>query len=362
MLKIVSKTGGGARGPALAGAELACDEAGRWHPDSYDCFTGDSFAGLDVALTVCGWDTRQKIDLYVDTSFSRLISPFPWSFRKYIGALNANLQMKLDGVRKFIDDLALDPSKCGDRLVVPVSDLTSDAVIYYCEKKPAWAMDMTGRDSIWVENAFSSKSLGFGRVLTRGMALPGLLADVPWAMDGGLWEHPPMGFMPLESNILQFDLGYPGLAHFGDTSTLITHSTLTGSTSYIDVEDRSFMRLGQTVVINSKKYVVRGLPSYDRYRVEIYPHANFKLGDCVYPVDETVPKTMLDRALYAYDVAAADRQKWMRRVYPRTERLHIAEYKIASLDLDINKDEKLAMIDRARRNVKVAVSGLSPFW
>lgn len=198
---VYSCSGGGIRGGAVFGAQLAAKHEGKWHPEKFDSITGDSFGALEAALTANGWTPEEKIEFFVSTYFPKLFTRLPWSIRQSLSLIKP---LSLEGVAKKIDKLGL---KSSPKLFINTWDIVTGRQIIYCEKKPDWFE--SDKYTVFVENAFNG--LGFGTVITRSMALPGLIADDYRYIDGGISEHPPLSFIPKNHHILMITLGYAGL-------------------------------------------------------------------------------------------------------------------------------------------------------
>jgi hypothetical protein len=269
-IKVLSATGGGIRGLAHIGAIEAGmeaekiptmmpgtkassefiigDEFNHYAVDTrgIDAFCGDSSAGLIMALVANEWTIGEIKDLLIDTNFKNLFThPLsvwrytPWSTRLLATGVS---NIKLDRFAKWIDRLGLDPAKA-EKLFVNTWDGYNNRHVIYCEKKPAWVTEQLAKDvhdTQWVEGAFST--LGFGTVLTRGMALPGLEADMPLFEDGGIVGHPPLFFIPRDADLTVIDLGYAGLVERKHKKSLLTSAM----ESYeVTAKTALMLRLGQ---------------------------------------------------------------------------------------------------------------------
>lgn len=195
-------TGGGVRGLSLAGVLAAGVYKSKWVPRSFDVFTGDSFGSLVAALLANGWKSPQIRQLFLSMPLTKSVTCMPWDTRKLLIPFEP---VKLAGIKKFIDSLNLAPQP---GLFVNSWNAKENIQYVFCETKPDWVNTTGPVATKWVEKAFSQ--LGYGTVLTRSMALPGLMADDPAWMDGGLGEHPPLSFLPHDTEITLFNLGYSG--------------------------------------------------------------------------------------------------------------------------------------------------------
>lgn len=282
-MKVFSCTGGGARGIAVVGALHQGEVQGKFNPTSFDAHMGDSFGALIAALTAAGWPTVAMRTLFLNTEFDKLLSPVPWGMRLPMVVLK---QVHLDRVARFIDDLRL-PVR--DNLFINSWDAQDNVQTIFCEKKPVWAAENPAVKTVWVENAFSdTKNHGYGRVITRSMALPGLVADDDRWMDGGLGEHPPLSFIPTDADILMINLGFAGL--------------------------------------------VGGAAG--------------------------IPKGILDRGLYAYEVAASIRQQYAMECFPKMQVINLKIYDVSSTAFSMSTEEKCNAMIRAFDNTRDQWSAL----
>lgn len=218
-LNVFASSGGGVRIGASFGAEFEGERQGKFKPSMFDYFIGTSAGALDAALTANGWNTKQKIDFFLKVDFSHFFTPFFLPFEARM-ALAVVSKIKLTKLAQFIDSL-MKPNPYGPELK-PLRSLLVNSVradkqnkqIVFCEKKPDWLVP-NGRLEV-VESAFST--LGYGKVLTRSMVLPGLEADDPMWFDGGTAENPLLSVLPQDSNIILMHLGYAGLVGEGETA------------------------------------------------------------------------------------------------------------------------------------------------
>lgn len=200
--------GGGVRIGAAWGAELAGEHSGAFGLGQFNWFAGTSSGALSAALSANGWGARQKIDLFLDTDFKRLFAPWflPFGWRKLA---SVRWPMALQKLAEFIDGLGLQPV---DNLLVNAVDMATNRHVIYCEQLPPWAGEsQIGPDHgnlVWVPGAFSQ--LGYGRVLTRSMCLPGLVADDARYKDGGGALNGPLSAMPVNTTGVFMNLGFAG--------------------------------------------------------------------------------------------------------------------------------------------------------
>jgi predicted acylesterase/phospholipase RssA len=221
-LNIFLSSGGGIRIGASFGAELEGQRQGKFRPSMFNYFAGTSAGALDAALTANGWYAEEKRDLFLDTDFRKLFTPalVPFSWRK---TLALQWPISLAKLAAFIDSLGLRPV---ENLLVNTVDAEENIQVVYCEKLPPWLnckADEAGRFYTcrasksgeikkvirWEPGAFSR--FGYGKVLTRSMVLPGLVADEKRFKDGGVAENPLLSVFPANANILLMHLGYAGL-------------------------------------------------------------------------------------------------------------------------------------------------------
>lgn len=209
-LKVLAITGGGMRGMVVPGVLQAGIDKRRVNMSNFHVFTGDSFGALLAVLFGCGWSPDDVQHFLEGTDVSKLLSPIPWAVRKPMLAVKP---VSLDGVAAFIDKLNLPPR---EGIFINAWDISQDCQVIFCETKPDWAVDNPAVKTVWVEKAFSE--LGYGKCVARSMSLLVLQADDPKWFDGGVGEHPPVSFLPVNSSILCVNLGYAGLIDYGGTN------------------------------------------------------------------------------------------------------------------------------------------------
>ena len=193
-------SGGGVRIGATFGAQLKAKELGKWQPERFDIITGNSSGSLDAAFTASGLEPEQKVEIFKRWNIAELLSRYPWKLRLATALVNP---ISMDRLADKIDSLNMPSSP---RCYVNAWDCRGNKQIIFCEKKPEWAAE-SWIDTVWEEDAFNR--FGWGKVLTRSMALPGMVADELKYMDGGIAEHPPLSFIPRDAHILLINLGYP---------------------------------------------------------------------------------------------------------------------------------------------------------
>lgn len=275
MLRAYVSSGGGARIGATFGAVLEGERHRKFKAGSFDACLGTSAGALDAALTANGWDGRMKISLFLDTDFGAMVKPalLPFGLRK---AFSVVKPMQLERLAEFIDELGLKPV---EGLLINTVDAETNTHIVYCETKPKWWP--ADAKATLVEGAFTQ--LGFGTVITRSMALPGLVADDPRYMDGGIAENPLLSVLPSDAQILMVHLGYAGLLKDG--------------------------------------------------------------GD-------TVPKGLLNRAMYAYERKAYELVEHLMSHYSKLRAIFPKVYDVDSTAFNLSYSAKLDMVNTARLNTK----------
>jgi len=212
MQQVYVSSGGGIRIGATFGAIKEGEKQGKFFSGNFDTYIGTSAGSLDAVMTANGWDADTKIQFFIETDFEKLFTPFliPFGVRK-AATLVLDNPIKLKKLSDLIDSLNFDIAE--EILVNTVDSLTNQQIVY-CEKKPEWWPEQTTAKLI--TNAFSQ--YGFGKILTRSMVLPGLEADDPRYMDGGIAENPFLSALPVDSEILFMHLGYAGdVVQKGDT-------------------------------------------------------------------------------------------------------------------------------------------------
>lgn len=202
--RVFASSGGGVRIGASFGAELEGERQSKFHWSMFDYYVGTSAGALDALLTANRWSASEKRQLFLNTDFAKFFTPalVPYELRK-LTALNWPIQLKK--LAAFIDGLGL---KAHPGLLVNSVDAEDNAQVIYCDELPPWA-DTSNKAVRWEPGAFKRWSLG--TLLTRSMVLPGLLADDPRWLDGGVAENPLLSVLPQEAHILLIHLGYAGL-------------------------------------------------------------------------------------------------------------------------------------------------------
>lgn len=270
MPNVLAITGGGVRGivvPSVLKQGIALGKI-----SSFDAVTGDSFGALIAAMIGSGWSMDRMSELFATTDFSKLLSVFPWKLRMPTMIVSP---VKMDKIARFIDDLRLKPS---EKVFINAWHGGLNKQFIYCEKKPAWATGQQLMDTVWIENAFSTH--GFGRLITRSMTLPGLLADEPEWMDGGVGEHPPMSFLPADANILCVNLGYAGLVPSKDGLTPRSF------------QDRA-MYMYEVTAAGRQRYAFRSFP-----RIQVIDPKVYHVDSTCFNISEQSKRRLMD---YAYN-------------------------------------------------------------
>lgn len=248
-IKAFTVTGGGARGIACAGVIKAGESKGIFSPWSYDVFAGDSFGSLISAMMASGWSGTKMSDFFCKTDFKGLLSGWiPWSIRKPFMAVSP---VSLAKVAKLIDSLDF---KRSDKLFINTWDAEDNKQVIYCQSVPTWAIQSA---CFPVEFAPDFGGLSLGTVLTRSMALPGLVADSLRWMDGGIGEHPPICLLPDDTDLTVINLGFPGLIpKAGDTTpkTLIDRGLYAVEVIQSTRQDLSKARFTKRKELNPKIY------------------------------------------------------------------------------------------------------------
>ena len=203
-MKIFASSGGGIRLGASFGAELEGERQGKFKATDFDFYIGTSAGALDALLTANGWNGSQKRQLFLNTNFGQYFSPplVPLGVRKLFVL---NFPISLKKLAAYFDSLKL---QAHPGLLINTVDAETNQQVIYCERKPDWAGQDTERLR-WEAGAF--KRYGLGTVLTRSMVLPGLIAEDPRFLDGGVAENPLLSVLPTEADILLIHLGYAGL-------------------------------------------------------------------------------------------------------------------------------------------------------
>lgn len=204
MVRAYISSGGGVRIGATWGAQLIGEEYSGFHYSMFDTYIGTSAGALDAALTANRWSARKKADLFLNTNFEKFFTSFfmPFAARKLLAA---TFPISLAKLSEWIESLGLVP--VNGLLINTVNSSTNEHIVY-CEDPPLWWNDSKG---IQLETKAFSR-LGFGDVITRSMALPGLNADEPEYRDGGYAENPLMSVLPDDTKGLMINLGYAGTA------------------------------------------------------------------------------------------------------------------------------------------------------
>lgn len=209
MLNAFGIQGCGARTGGAIGAIHAASKLEKWHPEFFDVITGDSFGSFVAAMIANNYSTQKMVDIYVEKDFTDFFVCMAalWKARYFASWSNSNLSVKMNKVADFLNnELKLQGSP---RLFINTWDAKANCQIIYCEKKPEWVIDDQRIPTVWEENAYERYTVG--TCIARSMCLPGLMADEPRFMDGGLGDHPALTFIPRDSNLLFINSGFAGL-------------------------------------------------------------------------------------------------------------------------------------------------------
>lgn len=251
-LKVLACSGGGIRCLATAGALMAAEAVGI-DLQGFDYYTGDSSGSLIAALCANGWTGREIAELLINTDIPKLVTPLPWAVRK---PLILAKPIRLEGMARFFDSLDLKPEV---PLVINSWDAEDNVQTLFCETLPE-DVNLAGTSAVptrWQFEAFSD--LGYGTILTRSMALPGLLADSTRWMDGALGEHPPLSWLPAETELTLINLGFSGLVEkAGDSRPkhLIERALYAYEVTATVSQNRGLARFNNPKVIDPKIYDV----------------------------------------------------------------------------------------------------------
>lgn len=213
MINALAIQGAGSRTGGSVGALYALQKTNKWFPEKFDVITGDSFGSFIAAMVANKFTPEQIVKIYCEKDFTDFFVPLAslWKARYFSGWANPNLVVKMNKVADYLNkELKLVSSP---KLFVNTWDAKENRQIIYCEKKPDWAYDDSKRiPTVWEENAFERYSVG--TCITRSMCLPGLMADDPKYMDGGVGDHPALCFLPRqETNLLHINAGFAGLVN-----------------------------------------------------------------------------------------------------------------------------------------------------
>lgn len=299
-LRVYASSGGGVRIGGTFGALRAGERLRKFSPYAFDFYIGTSAGALDAALTASGWLASEKIALFLDTDFQRFFQPtlgplplLPFAARK---ALALQWPISLAKLEAFYETLTKPnrygpPVRFAPGLLINTVDADENRQVVYCSQLPEWANaerdSETGRYYTFHSDAQSRKrkmirwevgTVSLATAMARSSVLPGLVADDPRYMDGGIAENPLLSPLPRDVHVLLMHLGYPGLVgEFG----------------------------------------------------------------------KTLPTSILDRALYAYEFKAAQHAEHLIREFPNLSVIYPGIYTEESANFAISRQRKQTMIDFA---------------
>jgi predicted acylesterase/phospholipase RssA len=204
-MKVYASSGGGIRIGATFGAIKVGEDLGKFQAIDFETYLGTSAGALDALLTANGWNGQQKGDLFLNTDFASFFTTplVPFKARKAMAVL---APMRLEKLANWIDGLGL--SWPPGLIINAVDSETNQQILYYRHGHlPTWATQ-TDPKMRW-EPMGHERTIGL--LITRSMVLPGLVADHPKFMDGGIAENPCLSILPTDTHILLMHLGYAGL-------------------------------------------------------------------------------------------------------------------------------------------------------
>lgn len=191
--------------------------------DLIDAYTGDSFGAMLAAFAAAGMHPQKIEDIICTANLKELLFPFaPWFLRKNTLAF---YPLSLHRVASFINE---NIGRFPDNLIFNTWDFqTNKQIIYKTSPLPWLHQHLPGRDDYQVidltfNKRTSNNELPFdlGTLITRSMALPGLKADDLRYMDGGVSEHPHLGLIPDDVELIYIEMGFPGLQDHGNGSNV----------------------------------------------------------------------------------------------------------------------------------------------
>lgn len=215
-MKAFLSSGGGVRIGASFGAHKAGNDAGAIAPwDHYDCIMGTSAGALHAALFANGWTGQQMCDLFINTDFGKLFTPWlvPYSVRLKTAAA---IPISLHRLAAFIDSLKLEWKP---NLMFNTLDTQTNEHVIYCWAVPDWVETYTTWKGIyshggahrWQPLVGIENPPSLGTLITQSMALPLLKADDKERYrDGGVIENPGLSVICNDDDVTMFHLGYAG--------------------------------------------------------------------------------------------------------------------------------------------------------
>jgi len=210
-MKLLALGGGGSRAYATLGALMAAQRQGLNCLAHFDVLSGDSSGALLALMLAAGWSPARMMDALLHLAIDRILSPLPWRLRLPMAVVKP---LSLKPLACWIDEQGLIPLH---PLVINTWDSETNTQLFITNSQALAQRSMASASpsvpkSQWV--VILAEGVGqpsWGTLVTRSMALPGLLADHPRWMDGALGEHPPLSFAQPEDTVVVVNLGYPGL-------------------------------------------------------------------------------------------------------------------------------------------------------
>lgn len=235
MARIYASSGGGIRIGATFGALLEGETQQKFSPTAFDFYTGTSAGAFDAALTANGWTAEQKREMFLNTDFGKMFTPFgmPFNFRKILAL---HWPISLSGLGKFYKSLCKQnpfgpPLEFKSNLLINSVDVEENIGIAYCKEIPHW---VTTEQDPKNGKPYSYRTSHDGKrhkvirwevnntplelALIRSASLPGLVSDHERYMDGGIWENPLLSTLPRDASIFLMHLGYAGLVPQGSNT------------------------------------------------------------------------------------------------------------------------------------------------
>lgn len=143
MTRIYASSGGGIRIGGTFGALLEGEHQQRFSPHGYDYYVGTSAGALDAALTANGWSAEQKCQMFINTNFADFFKPswLPFGLRK---AFAISWPMPLKNLEKFYASLCKEnpygPALSFKKgLLINTVDSEENIAVVYCSELPQWA-------------------------------------------------------------------------------------------------------------------------------------------------------------------------------------------------------------------------------
>lgn len=143
MTRIYASSGGGIRIGGTFGALLEGEHQQRFSPHGYDYYVGTSAGALDAALTANGWSAEQKCQMFINTRFADFFTPgwLPFELRK---AFAIRWPMSLKKIERFYASLCQEnpygPALTFQKgLLINTVDSEENLAVVYCSELPDWA-------------------------------------------------------------------------------------------------------------------------------------------------------------------------------------------------------------------------------